>query len=163
MQTLNPHPSDSTGQLRYLEAYRIVVAAIASTCAERIKRRALRILRGQKAMLSGDDSGLKTIWQEYCAQVQGEQSYFWDTYVEHVEMAIFSATAGLPAHELRALWLQTDESDDWLDELDVIPVTVPYSVDDIVQYIMKQVDQVAMESQDPRVRKYIARAYGDDD
>ena len=32
--------------------------------------------------LSGEDSVLETIWEEICAQVQSEYSFYWDTYVE---------------------------------------------------------------------------------
>jgi len=31
-------------------------------------------------LLSGDDSGLKNTWEEICVQVQGEQSFYWDSY-----------------------------------------------------------------------------------
>jgi hypothetical protein len=34
--------------------------------------------------LSGDDSELKTTWDEICAQVQYEHSIFWETYDEIV-------------------------------------------------------------------------------
>jgi hypothetical protein len=32
--------------------------------------------------LSGEDSELETVWEEICAQVQGEYSFYWDAYVE---------------------------------------------------------------------------------
>jgi len=31
-------------------------------------------------LLSGGDSGLKNTWEEICVQVQGEQSFYWDSY-----------------------------------------------------------------------------------
>lgn len=32
--------------------------------------------------LSGEDSELETVWEEICAQVQGEYSFYWDAYIE---------------------------------------------------------------------------------
>ena len=33
------------------------------------------------SMQSGDDSGLKNLWDEICVQAKGEQSIFWEMYV----------------------------------------------------------------------------------
>ena len=38
-------------------------------------------LRDKELLTSGNDSGLKNVWEEVCVQVQGEQSYYWDAYL----------------------------------------------------------------------------------
>ena len=45
----------------------------------------LKALRDPNFLLSGDDSGLKNIWEEICSQVQGEESYHWDVYISTIE------------------------------------------------------------------------------
>lgn len=45
----------------------------------------LKALRGNKYLLSGDDSDLKNIWEEICCQVQGEESSDWDVYINTIE------------------------------------------------------------------------------
>jgi len=40
----------------------------------------IKYFLGIKAELFGDDSPLKNVWEEFCAQVQGEHSFYWDAY-----------------------------------------------------------------------------------
>ena len=42
-------------------------------------------------LLSGGDSGLKNTWEEICVQVQGEQSFYWDSYEETINNFIEKA------------------------------------------------------------------------
>lgn len=58
--------------------------------------------------LSGNDSGLENLWEEICVQVQGEESIFWDLYMDEIENAIECEVEGLPPEMLKAIWLQTD-------------------------------------------------------
>ena len=66
-------------------------------------------LMRSRHVLSSDDSGLETTWDEICVQVQGEQTNFWDAY----EAAMHDATLGvlqyLDRTVLETLWLHTDE------------------------------------------------------
>lgn len=45
----------------------------------------LKALQDPNLLLSGDDSGLKNTWEEICSQVQGEQSFHWDVYINTIE------------------------------------------------------------------------------
>ena len=57
-------------------AYRLVIdhaRALGSEIA--IKVRA-ELEQMDEPLLSGDDSGLTSVWLEICAQVQGEESFF---------------------------------------------------------------------------------------
>ncbi|RZJ90412.1 MAG: hypothetical protein EOO20_08225 [Chryseobacterium sp.] len=50
---------------------------------ETIGKSVIKKLHGfndENMLLSGDDSGLTSIWEEICAQVQKEYSFFWDAY-----------------------------------------------------------------------------------
>ncbi|EKF9785244.1 hypothetical protein O1D22_002889 [Vibrio cholerae] len=61
------------------------------------------IMKKQNFTLSSDDSGLKNIWEEFCAQVQGEESIFWDEYREHAIEMIELEFQALPEEERQIL------------------------------------------------------------
>lgn len=52
-----------------------IVRAVAQKAANWVTRRAIRELQQLRDTLSGDDSGLKTTWDEICAQVQLSRSF----------------------------------------------------------------------------------------
>ncbi len=54
--------------------------------AERVIK-SLQSLR-KNCLLSGDDSGLETTWDEICVQVQTELSTYWDVYAETIRNCI---------------------------------------------------------------------------
>lgn len=120
-------------------------------------RRIITQLRSMdQAMLSGDDSGLKNSWEEVCVQVQGEQSYFWDAYEDLLRQFLADEVSRLPLHERRAVWLQTENGMAYLDLEEEDSGPVPYSVDDIVQYMLDEyVLPAAAEHSNPRIRKYL--------
>ena len=64
-----------------------IVAAWAKQLSDKLLKESISALEQMDSseMLSGDDSGLKNVWEEICVQVQDEQSFFWDTYVETME------------------------------------------------------------------------------
>ena len=64
-----------------------IAAAWAKQLSDKLIKESIAALEQMDAneMLSGDDSGLKNVWEEICVQVQGEESVFWDAYVETIE------------------------------------------------------------------------------
>ena len=65
-------------------------------------------------ILSGEDSGLKNVWDEICVQVQSEESVFWGTYLETVEGILLGLVEALNRAERLALWAETDEGWDYV-------------------------------------------------
>src|SRR4051794_20690503 len=61
-----------------------IVKEVAAQAAERVSRRTISALQKRAETTSGDDSGLKTVWDEVCVQVQYERSFYWDAYDETV-------------------------------------------------------------------------------
>jgi DNA-binding SARP family transcriptional activator len=57
-----------------------IVRAVADQATRRILRKTIATLQQMTDRTSGDDSGLKTTWDEICAQVQYEQSIDWDAF-----------------------------------------------------------------------------------
>jgi len=58
--------------------------------------------------LSGDDSGLEDVWEEFKCQVQREESYAFDAYVSTIEALCEDVLGKLPDHELELLWIDCD-------------------------------------------------------
>jgi hypothetical protein len=90
-----------------------VLEKFADQVCQRICNRVVRHLRGITITLSGDDSGLTNAWEEICAQVQFEESIYWDVYDEMIDQAIEEEVTNLPEHEFAAIWFQTSEGQNW--------------------------------------------------
>jgi len=111
------------------------------------------------AKLSGDDSELANPWDEICAQVQYEQSIFWDAYQETMEAFIGGEVQALQPFERAAIWLQTSQGEDWSFDDDESRESYPVCEADIVAYIIS--DYVLSEAgrwSNSRIRAYIDRS-----
>jgi hypothetical protein len=91
----------------------LVIKKFADEVGDRICNRVVRYLRTIEVTLSGDDSPLKNAWEEICVQVQFEQSFYWETYEQMVDLAIEEEVTKLPEHELAAMWFQTPDGEEW--------------------------------------------------
>lgn len=134
-----------------------VVTKLASEVCQKLERRAIRLLQGNKFTLSGDDSPLTNIWDEICVQIQSEESVSWDVYEETVQAIAEGFVEELPPHEREAIWLQTDEGIDgaYEDEEDREP-TAPVFNEDIVSYFLREyLYPTAGSWSNPRIRAYL--------
>src|SRR5438046_3906543 len=111
-----------------------VVRAVAEKSAKRITRKVIAALQKTTSRLSGDDSGLKTAWDEICVQVQHEESFSWDAYDDTVKALVATQVAALPKQEREAMWLQTTAGINWNDESED-RVAQPVVDDDIVHWL----------------------------
>ena len=48
----------------------------------------LKKLKGDDLLLSGNDSGLKNVWEEICVQTQKEESFYWNVYEDLINKEI---------------------------------------------------------------------------
>lgn len=95
-------------------AYRVVTEH-ASALARRIAQEIVTDLRAVQApLLSGDGTPLTSVWQEICVQVQGEESIFWDAYLQSMRDFALSRLASVSPPELEMLWFGTEPGWDWL-------------------------------------------------
>lgn len=129
-----------------------LIRQYAQAAAERIRDEAINQLTDLRIPLSGDDSGIENAWEEICVQVQsGEESFFWDAYVDAMRDAILSTLTRTPEQDSVALWLQTDEGWDWHWDLawdeenlprseraTLQPVPIPISTEEIARYIERE-------------------------
>jgi hypothetical protein len=136
-----------------------IVMVVADGAIKRILRRIISDLRRMHQTLSGDDSGLKTTWDEICAQLQWEQSHSWELYDETVRVIVSSHVEELPVHEWEAVWLQTEAGSEWCSEDPADRDANPVNSDDIVNHVTTEfVYDEARNWTNDRIRSYIERA-----
>ena len=139
-----------------------IIRALAEDVAQRITRRSIAALQKiTEGLGSGDDSELKTVWDEVCVQMQFEQSVMWEAYEQTCTVILAGDVEELKPHERDALWLQTQQAQDWdcEDEAESYPVFN----DDIVQYLFHNcLLREAGRWSNPRIRAYLDRATATD-
>jgi hypothetical protein len=136
-----------------------IVRAVADAASKRIARQVISALCQMKHTLSGDGSGLKTTWDEICVQLQYEESFNWDVYDYTVRSLVEGYVLELSKHEREAIWLQTDQGEDW--DGDEPEQRDPYPVfnDDIIYYVThKYVYAEAGRWSNTRIRAFIDRS-----
>ena len=141
-----------------------VISDFAEVIAGKIVRRAIAWLQSYPAELSGHDSELRNVWDEICAQVQGEQSFFWDAHVDTIDQFLYPAMEELKPHELNALWLQTDSGADWsVEEGDGERQQDPPVCDtEVVDWLRSHhVLRIAGEWSNPSIRAFLERPHQD--
>ena len=69
-----------------------------------------------EGMQSGDDTPLKNIWDEVCVQMQTEQSALWEAYEDTMLRLIEYEMNKQNRKIIEAIWLQTEEGEDWDEE-----------------------------------------------
>lgn len=136
-----------------------IVRAVADAAAQRITRRVVAALQDMQDLMSGEDSGLANTWDEICVQVQYEESHSWQAYDQTVKALVSGCVAELPKHERDALWLQTDEGNDWDDTKPEQRAVAPIYPSDIVKYVTSEyVYKAAGRWSNDRIRAFIDRS-----
>ena len=104
-------------------------------------------------LMSGDDSRLNSIWEELCVQVQGEESIFFEEYIDIVQDFIGHALSNKQRIELMALWLATDEGFDWVydhfseaDSDESLPLDLSVIVEKITSIVLSQASDFESET-----------------
>ena len=139
-----------------------LVHQMALGVAARVAARTVRHLSAMPAGLSGDDSGLRTAWEEFCVQVQGEESFFWETYQETVRQCISGVLSRRSRLEMVALWLQSDAAIDWLADNESGRELPGVYEPDVVEFVYEVVRRLAEDSRNHRVVRFLAREEGYD-
>jgi hypothetical protein len=133
-----------------------IVRTVADQAAKAITRKVIAALRQMKDLLSGEESELRTTWDEICMQVQYEKSFHWDAYDDTVRTIVETQIATLRKHEREAIWLQTDAGIDWSCERTQNQEIQPISDDDIVDWVTEEyVYAEAANWSNARIRAYI--------
>lgn len=141
-----------------------VLARFAEEIAIRISKKVVPALKGIKNTLSGDDSGLESVWEEICVQVQLEHSTFWEAYEEVLEGLLSEQVERLKQHEVLALWFQIDEGVEWLSADKIVSIededaeTPPVDTEAIVKYIANtKLYEIADKFTNRNIKTYLER------
>jgi hypothetical protein len=135
-----------------------IVREVAGVACARIARKTIADLKRMKDTLSGDDSELKTTWDEICVQVQDEHSVSWDAYEKTVRSVVSTYAGELVPYEREAIWLQTKSGIDW--DSDDLESREDYPVfdDEIVDYITTEhIYAEADRFSNSRIRDFLDR------
>jgi hypothetical protein len=133
-----------------------IVKALASEIARKITKKTIFALQRMNYTLSGDDSGLTTVWDEICVQVQEEESYHWSIYDLTVRSLVDYDVSQLKHFERLALWIQTESYDDWESEKQDNEQFPAVFDGDIVDYLLAEfIYSEAMDWTNAKIRKYI--------
>jgi len=133
-----------------------IVSRVADKASSRVVKRVIRTMQQiTDGIQSGEDSGLINAWDEYCVQVQWQESVLWELYCTTLEGIVYSELPMLAPHEKEEIWLQTASGIDWRfedeDKREADPVFEP----DIVAYILSEVEGAAADWTNPRIRNYL--------
>jgi len=148
-----------------------IISHVSNEACKEVSAKVVRSLRKMtEGMQSGDDTPLKNIWDEVCVQRQDEYSVMWDAYEETILAFIEQEVRKLDELVIGAIWLQTEEGDDWADEIqdriddgeieEYKQEAVDYNLDDVDKYILVEyVLKLASEWTNKRIEKYIDKGY----
>jgi hypothetical protein len=136
-----------------------IVREVAEKAARRISQKVISSLQQMTNTLSGDDSKLKTTWDEICAQIQYEKSCCWNVYDDTVRAIVEAQLRKLSKHEREAIWLQTDHGIDWSCKEMEEKEEPPIFDGDIVDWLTEEhVYAEAANWSNARIRAYIERS-----
>lgn len=137
---------------------------------KKITSKTIRWMQGFDTQLLEID-GLKNLWDDVCYQMQREESFYWSHYDDMVVSNIASLLEELEEYKLTAIWLQTNDTDYQLSELesDGLLVDIRYKtlntscyIDDITKYITREyIYQQAESWRNDRLRQALGYFPGD--
>lgn len=137
-----------------------LVAAQATEVIDRVARRVISQLQRLKdCRLSGDGSVLNNTWDEICVQLQEEESFYWDAYVDTTHTFALAEVTRLSDLERQAIWLQTPNGWRWLDgpAANQGDAQIPVDPNDVAGYIVEEVLNRAAVWSNWRIRRFLER------
>lgn len=140
-----------------------IVDALGESLIKKIVTSVQLALEDMPGGLSGDDSGLCNVWEEYCAQVKFQHSTFWGTYVQTLEGFIAGEVEELKEFEKLAIWYQTDEG--WMWHSSTEQEREEHRMDSmsdsaVIEFLSQKVESFAMDFESDTVESYLSRFYG---
>ena len=134
-----------------------IVCKLAASISQRLSTQVIRSLQRMNAcLLSGDDSGLTSTWDEICVQVQYQKTLAWDTYLATIESLAHSFVEGLKQYELEAVWLVTPEGDEWWYKDQREPFAA--YPDHVVSYVVDCVLSKSGDWSNARIQRFMDRS-----
>ena len=108
-------------------------------------------LSSECSYLSGDDSGLMNLWEEFAVQIMGEDSCFFSLYEDRVEGFCMAAAKKLSSFELHIFGYFTEAYIDWWfdrDDNNMIEPTTQELAEWVAKEMYSEVCQLAEDAVD---------------
>jgi len=133
----------------------------ANQVAKKITKKVQYSLEKQKNLTSGDDTCLQNNWEEYCMQVQYEESIAWDIYIEQIQLLMKQFFDELTIEEQMTLWLESEEGQDWYwidnnsnnDEFQYSDAPIFFV--DCVDMLMSELNTIAINFESENITNYV--------
>ena len=153
-----------------------LIRQYATVAAKKITAQVIADLTSYTITLSGDDSKLENVWEEICVQVQGEESFHWESYQETIRTSVLGRLEELDHHDLTSLWLQTDNGWKWhwnieneetetpLPQKLTNAICAPYDFDDIATHLVSEyILNVAQNYTNENINAYLNAGFRKDE
>lgn len=131
----------------------------AQEVGKNIVNQTIEFLKKQKNLTSGDDTCLENNWEEYCMQVQYEESIAWDAYMAHIEALFERYFSELSKAEQLTLWLESEDGRDWYYDNekndDFKYEQAPVWFEDCVKDLMSKLNEMAINYESENITNYI--------
>lgn len=156
----NREERNALPRLVVMSQYEKVVSDLSERECRKLCRRIIRgLTRVNGGGLSGEDSGLRNVWDEICVQVQDQKSTSWSAYLDVMESLAAREVSALGAIEKQAIWLQTGEGGEWTIENEEQDAVCPDDLE-IAEYVSDNyVLAAAADWTNSRIEKYLEREY----
>jgi len=115
----------------------------------------LKNLNDEIYLLSGDDSGLKNVWEEICVQIQDDYSFHWDVYEDTIENFI-NGSLSKQAKEVIELLL-------YIGNIDFDEEEPEYFQENIVEDIKADILLEAEYYKNNNITNFLEQNFGDED
>lgn len=114
----------------------------------------LKKLKGDN-LLSPDDHDLKNVWEEICVQKQAEESVFWNTYEETIEMVILDILSRIDKEILKFLSIMDDEEYEQIENGNFNYDDYNHSIDSVLRVLKNHVIQESINYSNRRIQNYL--------
>lgn len=138
-----------------------ILISYADSILNKINRKVITQLQKLNTTTSGVDSPLKNVWDEICVQIQGQESVFWNIYEQEIDMRIHAALDELKDFEKTALWLMTENGQDFYFDNE-FSTELYYDEHDIINDIKNTLFTNAANWTNARITKYLENEFNFD-
>lgn len=140
----------------------VVIQDLANSIIAKIAESAIsEMKKNRDVLLSGEDSGLRNLWEEYVAQVRGGESFHYDEYQEAVENYCSSEVNKISKLEKLIVTLGADQTsqefEEWLEESEkaihyenILPNNAI-----IISEVCQQIERIAEEYTSRNIERYL--------
>ena len=154
---------------RASDYYKEIILVQSEILISKIVKQVIRQLMKlkQECILSGDVSILENVWDEYCVQIQDQESVHFSAYIDAIVINIKSYIENLKDVEKAIIWLSTERGAEWIENLPEIDISkekytlaridqIPVFDGDLISAVLNELDGIAINYSNKRIREYLS-------